>query len=331
MREISELSFEQNKKYRHAIKCGYFDTWENDPRSWKHTFAGAFIWKYPQRVKVVDILSDIAGHTAEWEDISDDNLRDFVEELVDQELASSSIKTMCAELKAIINANRRKVPSEDFMKILTVRGGASQAVYLTVEEMQRIIDFTAVGKAERFVRRNFVVEMLTGARRCDAERLSINNCDIETGTLSYVPQKTPEIVVTLPVDERFGLRRFLVDDFHIECNRDKFNDTIRDICYRCRIDTLCTIQRRGQQVTAPKYELVSSHTARRSFATNLYLAGVSIEDVALMMGHGKNIETTKRYICAERQMSPNVMAYFQPKEQQENEQERTFAQSGYPV
>ena len=64
-------------------------------------------------------------------------------------------------------------------------------------------------------------------------------------------------------------------------------------------------------MTAEKWELVSSHTARRSFATNLYISGVALEDIAMMMGHGKNIETTKRYICAERALNPNVMSYFQ--------------------
>ena len=33
------------------------------------------------------------------------------------------------------------------------------------------------------------------------------------------------------------------------------------------------------------------------------------------MGHGKNIETTKRYICADRQISSNVLAYFQSHEE----------------
>ena len=313
MREIKGLSYEQNMKYRHAIDRGYFDTWEDDPRKWKHTFAGTFIWKHPQRVKVIDTLSGIVGHTAEWGDLDNDTLYDLVEEL-SENLAPSSAKTICAELKAVINANRKKVPSEDFMRILTVKGGISQHVYLTTDEMRRIMRFSVVGNLERFVRRTFVVQMLTGARRCDAERLTINNCDIDTRMLSYVPQKTPNIIVNVPVDERYGLRDFLIDETHMECCRSTFNDTLRAICCRCRIDSLCTIQRRGEQVTAPKYELVSSHTGRRSFATNLYLAGVSIEDIALMMGHGTNIETTKRYICAERQLSRSVMDYFRPYE-----------------
>lgn len=311
MIEIKGLNYEQNKKYQAAILAGYFDDYEENPRAWRHTLVGALLHKYPERTKTLDRLKDILGHPPVWEDITDDVLRDFVDECSEDGMASSSMRTVCAELKSIINANRRKVSSEDYMKILSVRQETSQAVYLTRDEMQKIIKFKPYTELEKFVRRNFVVGMLTGARKCDAIKMNIHNCDIETGTLTYVPQKTPGIKVTVPVDERFGLRKFLSDRYKRECCRDVFNDTIRSICRQCGIDTECTIRRRGQVVTAPKWQLVSSHTARRSFATNLYLAGISIEDIAMMMGHGKNIRTTMRYICAERSISFSVMAYFQ--------------------
>lgn len=311
--DLISLSWEQKRKFRAAIEQGYFDDYERNPRQWKHTLAGTFIWHYPNRCSTLNRLRDVLGHIPQWEEMTDDNLRDFVDEL-QEEVSSSSARTICAELKAVLNENRRKIPSEDFSSILSVKGEISQAVYLTRDEMQRIIDYTPVGKIEQFVRRNFIVEFLTGARRCDAERLTVSHCDIDTGMLSYVPKKTPGIVVTVPVDERLHLRDFLADKYHRACGRDVFNDTIRRICKECNIDTVCTIKRRGTSVTAPKYELVSSHTARRSFATNLFLAGVSLEDISMLMGHGKNIETTKRYICAERQISSNVLSYFQPQE-----------------
>ena len=312
MIEVKGLDFEQNKKYQAAIEAGYFEDYEADPRKWRHTFVGSFLRKYPNRSKTLNRLRDIIGNIPTWDDIDDDLLRDFVDECQD-DMAASSMRTICAQLKSVINENRRKVKADDFMRILSVKGEASQAVYLTRDEMKRIIKFQVVGKIEKYVRRNFVVGMLTGARQVDARAMTINNCDADTGVLSYIPQKTPGIVVNVPVDERLGLRKFLSDCYTRDCCMSVFNDTIRSICRQCGIDTECTIKRRGQLITAPKWELVSSHTARRSFATNLYLSGVSLEDIALLMGHGKNIETTKRYICAERQMSFSVLSYFQPK------------------
>jgi site-specific recombinase XerD len=311
MKELRGLTYEQNKKFRFAIDSGYFDDWEQDPRKWKHTFAGAFLWKYPHRVKILNILKDIVGNVPTWDDLNDEVLRDLVDELTGQNLATSSIRTMCAELKALLNSNKRKLPFNEFGDILSVKGTATQSVYLTSREMEMFMAYKPTTDTEHFVHRNFCVSMMTGARLIDTLKLTISNCDIETNMLSYVPQKTPGLVVYVPVDERHNLRFYLADVCKDERCLDTYNEVLRRICKVIGIDTVCTVVKAGKSRTAPKYELVSSHTARRTFATNLYLAGVSLEDIAMMMGHGKNIDTTKRYICAERTLNPSVMSYFQ--------------------
>ena len=317
MIEINGLNFEQNKKYQAAIRNGYFAGYEESPRDWRHSFVGTFIMKLPDRTATLNRIRDVVGHIPTWEDIDDDTISDFVFECMDSGMTMSSAKTICGELAAVLNANKRKVPSETFVELLKVKSEKSQAVYLTRDEIRRVIDYPVVGPIEQFVRRTFVVQCLTGARRSDAERLTIDNCDLNSGMLSYVPSKTPWMVVNVPVDEGMGLRDLLIDRYHRPCGTNVFNGTVRRICKECRIDKITSLRRREENVTAPKYEFVSSHTGRRSFATNLYLAGVSLEDIAQMMGHGKNINTTKNYICAEREMSYNVMAYFQPKQEQE--------------
>ena len=311
---IRGLSFSQKEKYRNAIAVGYFNGYDADPRAWRHSFVGTFIWKYPKRVRTMDVLTAIVGQPPVWDDITDMFLKDFVSELSESGLAPSSVRTMCAELKAVLNANYRRIPCQrdDFMRILSVRGTASQAVYLTRDEMERIVAYQPVGDLQRYVHRNFCVEMLTGARLVDAEQLSLNNCDPSTSMLSYVPKKTPGIIVRVPVDERLGLRRFLADTTDRPTGVDVFNETARTICRNCGITDMQTATRANRTVTTEKWRLVSSHTARRSFATNLFLAGVSLEDIAAMMGHGKNIETTKRYVCAERKVTPAVASYFRP-------------------
>lgn len=45
----------------------------------------------------------------------------------------------------------------------------------------------------------------------------------------------------------------------------------------------------------PKYELVTSHTARRSFATNLYRRGIPSTQLMLLTGH-KTEDAFLRYI-----------------------------------
>jgi site-specific recombinase XerD len=316
MTELTNLTYEQNKKYQAAIEAGYFEGFEKDPRQWKHSFLGAFLWKNPGRKSTIDYFKNILGHAPTWDDINEDNLRDFVDYMLERGLSPSSVRTMCAEVKAVLNANKRKFCCEDFASLLSVKGNTSQSVYLTRDEMEAFINEKPLNMRERYVHRVFCVAMLTGARRVDAEKLTMANCDMDTNTISYVPQKTPNIIVTLPVDERMPLRRFLADVAALRhpVNEDTFNEIVRRLCERCGFNSIHTIRKSNRIVTDEKWKLVSSHTARRTFATNLYVAGISIEDIALMMGHGKNIETTKRYLCADRPLTSNVLAYFQPKQ-----------------
>ena len=53
------LTPEQQEKYANAIRQGYFATYDGYP--WRHTFYGAWIWKHPGRVKVVNIFKGIVG------------------------------------------------------------------------------------------------------------------------------------------------------------------------------------------------------------------------------------------------------------------------------
>lgn len=49
----------------------------------------------------------------------------------------------------------------------------------------------------------------------------------------------------------------------------------------------------------PKYNLVKTHTARRSFCTNYYVAGKSIQSIMLFSGH-KTEREFQKYIRIEK-------------------------------
>lgn len=50
---------------------------------------------------------------------------------------------------------------------------------------------------------------------------------------------------------------------------------------------------------------------RRSFVTNLTVAGVPLADTAKMAGYGSNTTTTQRYICDYKVSIPSkAMAYL---------------------
>lgn len=62
-------------------------------------------------------------------------------------------------------------------------------------------------------------------------------------------------------------------------------------------EVVLTKTRGGKRIESvnPKHKLITSHTARRSGATNMYLAGVDLKFIQDILGHSK-IEQTIRYI-----------------------------------
>ncbi len=319
------LTYTQKEKYKSLIKQGYFSDYHGI--EWRHnTFYGAFLWKHPKRVNVIRIFESIVGHRPLWEDVTDDNLMDLFERLKEQ-YAPNSVKTMSAEIKAVIRENdaTKDIKSVTFGKILRGKKAPSQAVYLTDEEIKRIIDYNPRGRNRRYVRRMFIIECLTGARLCDCKKITPDNIDDTGKFIVYVASKT-QSEVKVPIHR--WLRPFLVCGTADEPVGDMYESTfircLRDICKDCGIDDRVKLFRRGKEEYGKKWMFVGSHTGRRSFATNLIKKGISIEQIALMMGHmngnAPNIIMTQRYIVGRMSITSDVMRVFGAYDKEDGEE-----------
>src|SRR3712207_7445144 len=78
------------------------------------------------------------------------------------------------------------------------------------------------------------------------------------------------------------------------------SDLLKWICRQCGINKKVAIYRAGQNITCEKWEIIGSHVGRKSFVTNLYLAGVSIEDIAMMVRseeHTSELQSRQYIVC----------------------------------
>lgn len=184
------------------------------------------------------------------------------------------------------------------------------AVYLTLDELSRLhetpIDerfvkefyplaspHAAVNIARSYnvVKNRFLIGAFTGLRVSDFNRLSTDN--IRDGKIWMLTQKTSEPVV-IPIHP---IVQQIIDsgfDFSLSLSEDKTRKYIRHLCRYVGIDTPVKVRitdgGRVSVETKPKYDLVSTHTARRSFLTNAYLKGE--KPVYLMKISGHKRETT---------------------------------------
>ncbi len=274
----------------------------------------AYKEKYPKTAGTVGRKWEIAtGTPFSWESISRVALCRFADWLCNN-VARSSARQYCAQLKAVLDvySDADDLPN-GWRKALTVKDDESQNVYLTEQEIARVIAYKCDTSTEAAVKQQFILGCLTGARHSDYSAFTPANVT-ETGMLVYVSQKT-HIKAELPLapvarEILFGKEHPFAGAYRQEVSDPTFNDTIRRICNLCDIDYNVTLYRRGGFWTGKKYEAVSSHTSRRSFCTNLYLRCRDLLLVSKLAGH-TSVTMTERYICCGLEsLTENAMRYF---------------------
>jgi len=89
-------------------------------------------------------------------------------------------------------------------------------------------------------------------------------------------------------------------------SEQKLNSYIKEVCKLAGFNRLERINRtsKGETVTVsrPRYSLITTHSARRSAATNMYLAGINVYDIMKITGH-KKLESFQRYIKIDQEDS----------------------------
>lgn len=306
------LTDELRKRYSSAIKQGFI----NPDNPVPHNFCSTWIRKNPGRTSTLARLRDIVGHNPEWEDMTDDVLSDLKDDML-MELAPNSVRTICAELKSVLNANKATKPitTQTFDVILRSKKVPTQNVYLTPIELKHLHNYKPHGQREAYVKEMFMRECLTGARVVDCRKFSLANihADDEVEYLTYVPDKHP-VEVSVPVHK--WLKTYLSNwpAALKSCREDHLNGVLRKICRNIGMTQEATVYKKGRAETGPKWKFVATHTGRRTFATILSLKGCPLEQIALMMGHVSgnvpNIAMTAGYICAKKKITKGVLALF---------------------
>lgn len=156
-------------------------------------------------------------------------------------------------------------------------------VYLSLDELRKIREVELPDYYDN-ARRLFLLGAYTGLRFSDFTRL--RDEDFVGDFIDIRNQKTGERVV-IPISR--AAREIASNGLPRNISNQKFNYYIKEICKRAGIDSMVSWGRtqgtRRESRVVEKWTLVTSHTARRSFATNLYLSGIDILSIMKFTGH----------------------------------------------
>ena len=206
-------------------------------------------------------------------------------------------------------------------------------IYLTEDELEKMseADFP-IGSALDNARDLFLIGCWTGLRASDF--LGVNKEDLEGDFLHVTTKKTGHKVV-IPIND-------IIRSIHTkhqekglpEMTPQKVNQYIkiagmRVLILHVDIQVKRNYKRKVTVENVKKYNLICTHTARRSFSTNMYKMGVSTKDIMAITGHRteqqffKYIKITPQE-SAERMLqvmeANKVLRASQKKEREEKEE-----------
>ncbi len=171
-------------------------------------------------------------------------------------------------------------------------------VYLTDDELNRLMDLSLSGTLEK-VRDVFLFGCYTGARFSDIKNLRAEH--IKGDEWHLVTKKTKDILrIPLNANAKKILNKYFSQGKSLPViSNQKTNEYIKYICSLAGInEPVPTVHFRGSErieVTRPKSELVSTHTARRTFVTLSLEKGMRPEVVMAITGH-KDYKTFRKYL-----------------------------------
>jgi integrase len=231
------------------------------------------------------------GKKIDFKDINMEFYNGFTEYLQGEKLAVNTIGKKIQTLKIFLNSakeeNKNSYEAYKSKKFVATTEEAD-TIYLNEDELTKIYehDFSKTPGLDR-VRDLFLVGCWTGCRFSDIAQIKpesiseglIHLKQFKTGTRVIIPLHP---VVTAILNKYKGSLPEAITN-------QKFNEALKEIAQLSEINerTHKTITRGGvkKSTAYEKWELVTTHTARRSFATNLYKSGFPTLSIMAITGH----------------------------------------------
>lgn len=212
----------------------------------------------------------------------------------------NTVRATYGVLKPWLNAAKKEGYNVgERYKELKGKGEDVDNIYLTEDEIERIyhLDIAALKasgdidmKSEIESSRDlFVIGCWTGLRRSDLNKLNEALFDIDKKLITLTAEKTKRRVV-IPMHP-FVLELWNKYQGHFPhlCDKAKVNQHLKECGRLAKVDEKTPfIENRAGQVKTliyRKYELIGMHTARRSFATNMYKRRLPTIAIMQLTGH----------------------------------------------
>lgn len=225
----------------------------------------------------------------EWDQVDYNFHDEFIRYLKGKEYSKNTIASRIKNLKVFCNAAlKRGIHNNITFKDFKKQTEESFNIYLNKDELEIIneLDLSKTPYLDK-ARDIFIIGCWTGCRFSDLHKVKKENVH---GDFIYMEQQKSENRVVIPLHPMVkSIFEKYNDDLPSMISNQKFNDYVKKVCEKAKFTESISkgITKGGKRKTEinQKWEMVTSHTARRSFATNLYKSRFPTLGIMKMTGH----------------------------------------------
>lgn len=183
---------------------------------------------------------------------------------------------------------KKYIQNQDYREVM-VKKNKTPSVALSETDIKKLISYKPTKKKLIHTRYYFLFQIYSGIRVSDLASLTKGKIDLENGLINIVTKKT-DSVISIPISKQL---RKILEEFDITRFKStlisSYSIAIKHLCNEAGIDDMVVIttHKNNKQIeeNKPKYELISSHTARRTFVTRLRKRGISDSEIMQITGH----------------------------------------------
>ena len=262
-----------------------------------------------QRRLYPNVVSKLMGEREDWEQIDSAYYFRLCRAMDDYGCSVNYKGAIIAKLKLVMSEGyKQKFHKNEEFRYFKRCSEIPETIALSENEIELLWACDGLTQMESKARDLFIIGTYAVARWEDYSRLTMDN--IYGGMLNYEQLKTGHTVI-LPASprlvsclERNGGRAPVL-------SQQKFNEAIKRVCKKIgMVEKLHISKSQGARRIShakERWELVSSHTARRTGATRLYLAGVPIKRCMLISGHTTE-KNFLRYVRVSKEENAKMLA-----------------------
>jgi site-specific recombinase XerD len=267
-----------------------------------------------QTLNILKDFSDQKGTSLQFDAIDLDFYNEFIDFLIKKDLKQSTIGNHIKNIKVFMReaferglTKNMQFRSRGFKKL----DEESHSIYLTIEELKKLYDLDLSDKPRLDkVRDLFLIACYTGLRFSDLMQLKIESLNREKKVIKVKTQKTEELVI-IPIN---SIVSNIIEKYEgnlpLAISNQKMNDYLKEIGELAgmeeAIERVATKGGKRIREVFKKYEMVTAHTARRSFATNAYLQNVPTISIMKITGH-KTEKSFLKYIKISQEDNANKL------------------------